>query len=331
MAVTMTVDWPSSAIDRSRLRLCICRRNHALVERKHAKERSGDSLIASDLHRSLEWWRNAPPGMPPAMVDEFIARLKAGSTVRKLTLGLRRFGAGIVTSARFKKHCELHPDWAAAAWRISKANTHRGRSARLGSRTHCKFGHLFAGDNLFRTPEGWRRCRVCMEKSHSENRTVSEHQARRVVEALTDGRTIANITKSGPTYVLNNRALLLFRRKHPKFDRLVVRLSTANAKVHHAEAGARRAQVHRAPSIADHGVDIFLQIRSAVPTTLPAQIRDDVIGAMALEVAEGKLRPTDIRGGFVSMSLRNSVNSASTVRLSLDARLSEDGNATLFR
>src|SRR5439155_22133381 len=91
------------------------------------------SSSPSDFHRTLElnWWRNAPPGMPPAMAEECMARLKAGSTVRKLSLSLRQFGPGLVTVGRFKKHCELHPEWAAEAWRISKANTKAARSARL--------------------------------------------------------------------------------------------------------------------------------------------------------------------------------------------------------
>jgi hypothetical protein len=33
---------------------------------------------------------------------------------------------------------------------------------------------------------------------------------------------------------------------------------------------------------------ILAQIRTAVPNTLPTQIRDDVIGSMALEIVEGK-------------------------------------------
>jgi len=160
---------------------------------------------------------------------------------------------------------------------------------------------------------------------------MSEQQARRVVEALNEGKTIANITKSGsPSYILNHRALLLFRQKHPKFERLVLRLSTANAKVHHAEAAARRAQVLRAPAIDAHGADIFMLIRSAVPANLPAQIRDDVIGAMALEIVEGKLRPTDIRRRvreYVAVQYRQFSKFG---RVSLDARLFEDGNATLL-
>jgi hypothetical protein len=86
------------------------------------------------------WWRNAPPGMSPTMADEFIARLKAGSTVRRLTSG-KSFGPGLVTASRFKKHCERHPEWAAEAWRISKANTKAARGARFRAMTHCKYGH----------------------------------------------------------------------------------------------------------------------------------------------------------------------------------------------
>jgi hypothetical protein len=66
--------------------------------------------------------------------------------------------------------------------------------------------------------------------------------------------------------------------------------STANAKIHHAEASARRAQILRASAIAARGADIFMLIRSAVPAYLPVQIRDHVIGAMALEIVVGKRR-----------------------------------------
>jgi len=253
-----------------------------------------------------------------------MAGLRDGRTLRTL----------YVSHAQFKTYCAAHPEHAQEALPLIEANAKSARlrkGAHLGSRTHCKYGHPFSGENLFISPEGWRRCQICIAKSHGENRTMSEQQARRVVEALNEGKTIANITKSGsPSYILNHRALLLFRQKHPKFERLVLRLSTANAKVHHAEAAARRAQVLRAPAIDAHGADIFMLIRSAVPANLPAQIRDDVIGAMALEIVEGKLRPTDIRRRvreYVAVQYRQFSKFG---RVSLDARLFEDGNATLL-
>jgi hypothetical protein len=267
-------------------------------------------------------------GTPPGLSDEkamrMILALREGRT-------LRSFG---VKAPRLKTYFDAHPEYAQEALPPIDANARTARlrkGARLGNRTHCKYGHPFSGENLFISPEGWRRCQVCIAKSHAENRTMSEPQARRVVEALNEGKTIANMTKSGtPSYILNHRALLLFRRKYPKFDRLVVRLSTKNAKIHHAEASTRRAQILRAPYIAAHGDDIFSLIRSVVPDTLPLQIRKDVITAMANDVVEAKLRAADIprrAREYIAVQYRQISKYGS---LSLDARLFEDGNATLL-
>ena len=98
--------------------------------------------------------------MPPEMADEFMAKLKAGSTVRKLTSGIKKFGPVLVCYARFKKHCEMHPEWAAEAWRISKINAGIGKAARFRTMTHCRAGlHLMTGDNVFIDgTNGRRRC-----------------------------------------------------------------------------------------------------------------------------------------------------------------------------
>jgi hypothetical protein len=71
-------------------------------------------------------------------------------------------------------------------------------------------------------------------------------------------------------------------------------------------------------------------IRSAVPAYLPAQIRDDVIGAMALEIVEGKLRPTDIRRRVREYITAQYRQFSKFGHVSLDARLYDDGNATLL-
>jgi hypothetical protein len=84
-----------------------------------------------------------PPGIPPEMAIEFMATLKAGGTVRKLTGGGKRLGPAMVSYDRFKKHCELHPEWAAEAWRISKINCNAGKGARPRNLAHCRSGHMF--------------------------------------------------------------------------------------------------------------------------------------------------------------------------------------------
>jgi hypothetical protein len=106
--------------------------------------------------------------------------------------------------------------------------------------------------------------------------------------------------------------------------------SRANAIVHHAEAHAQRARLFRAPAIAEQGVDIFLMIRSAVPTTLPAQVRDDVIGAMALAVVEGKLRAADIRRRVREYITAQFRQFSKFGPASLGAPLSPDGTITLL-
>lgn len=160
---------------------------------------------------------------------------------------------------------------------------------------------------------------------------MSEEQARKVLEALNAGQTISNVSATGkPSYIINNTALLLFRQKHPKFDRIVVRLSSANARIHQAEAQARRWQIHRASTIAANGTDIFMLIRSEVPASLPAQIRDDVIGTMALEIVEGKLRTADIRRRVREYITGQFRQFSKYTQVSLDARLYDDGSATLL-
>jgi hypothetical protein len=39
-------------------------------------------------------WRNMPPGIPPETAVDFMARLQAASTIRKLTSGIKKFGPG---------------------------------------------------------------------------------------------------------------------------------------------------------------------------------------------------------------------------------------------
>jgi len=97
-----------------RLRFCICQRNHALggsgempTESPTVQPSHADNCRAGGLK-----WRGVPPGMPSEIADAMMAKLRDGSTVRKLTCGMKQFGPAMVPWGRFKKHCELHPEWA---------------------------------------------------------------------------------------------------------------------------------------------------------------------------------------------------------------------------
>jgi hypothetical protein len=41
-----------------------------------------------------------------------------------------------------------------------------GHTAQNARKTYCKRGHLLAGDNLYLTSEGWRRCKRCKRLSY---------------------------------------------------------------------------------------------------------------------------------------------------------------------
>jgi hypothetical protein len=60
--------------------------------------------------------------------------------VRKLTSGIKKFGPVLVSYGRFKKHCELHPEWATETWRISKINASIGKGSRLRNLTPALLG-----------------------------------------------------------------------------------------------------------------------------------------------------------------------------------------------
>ena len=118
-------------------------------------------------------------GTPKGLSDEKAARmlvaLREGQTLRK-------FG---VKAPRLATYFDCHPEYAREALPLIETNAKAARlrkGARLGSRTHCRYGHPFSGENLFTSPEVWRRCRICINRSHHENRTMSEQQARTVVE-----------------------------------------------------------------------------------------------------------------------------------------------------
>jgi len=70
----------------------------------------------ADRNRAAQFkWKGKPPGLPPEMAMEFMAKLKARRTVRKPTGG-GKLGPAFVSNEGSKKHCQLNPIWAADAF-----------------------------------------------------------------------------------------------------------------------------------------------------------------------------------------------------------------------
>jgi hypothetical protein len=87
------------------------------IERLPFGQSHADKCRAGNLR-----WLNMPPGIPPEMATQFMAGLRSGKTLRILTSGDKKSGPAIVTPGRFKKHCQLNPEWGAEAMRLAKEN-----------------------------------------------------------------------------------------------------------------------------------------------------------------------------------------------------------------
>ena len=76
-------------------------------------------------------WQGMPPGIPRELVDEFMARIVAGETIRDLTNPkpamdpTAPYIPAMVSTVRFRKHCELNPEWAVEVRKLSWDNFKR--------------------------------------------------------------------------------------------------------------------------------------------------------------------------------------------------------------
>ncbi|MHC2247850.1 hypothetical protein [Bradyrhizobium elkanii] len=265
-----------------------------------------------------------PKGLTEEKAGRMMAALREGKT-------LRTFG---VTPDRLEAYFVSHPDYEREARPLIAANNVsalRNKGAHQRAKTHCNYGHPLSGDNLLMFRGGkHRRCRLCMKTFGQEKRRFNEDQARRVVAALQEGMTIAEVTATGkPTYIVNHRALLLFRMKQPKFDQLVVRLSTHNAKLHRQESTIRRWAAYRSQQRVISPDEAYTAMRAALPPWLPRNDKEELFSRMALAYAEGRdLREICRRTGeYLNAHFRMFSKFGP---ISLNAQLFSDGSATLL-
>jgi hypothetical protein len=282
-----------------------------------------------------------PPGIPPDMAIEFMNRLKAGSTVRKLTGGGKALGPALVTFDRFKKHCELHPEWGAEAWRISKINCNLGKGYRLRKLTEmfCLKGlHRMIGANVRIDPSRGRRCCLaCRNFARDNPPKMTALAIANVRKALQAGATTSQICNGHPAGGGRiNRSLILTtghkfyqqRRLDPEFNRFVLdaiekRIGASNPVLAVA-AGTYKYQW-------DPG-DPEL-IRSMLPEYFPD--KDVVVNEVIVSLLEGRLDRSQI-GEKLRLYIKahyrafptNFAKFGNSRLVSLDEVLFEDGSTT---
>jgi hypothetical protein len=258
----------------------------------------GKSL--ADKHRAAHYkWVNMPPGIPPDMAVEFMEKLKAGSTIRKLIGGGKILGPAMVSRERFKKHCELNPIWAAEARRISDVNGRLLKGARVRGLTHCKHGHPLSGDNLYVAPgRTERKCLTCVKRRYDAPVPATQEQIRQLTAALNAGKTISQICwgrrdgRITEVPILSFRKLKHYRRLNPDFETFL-RSATADNNL---KGQRRRYQPERVRlEIVRSQNNDFKTIVDLTPASLPPDVRNDIAQSIFLALFEGSLRRDQVK------------------------------------
>ncbi|OSJ22122.1 hypothetical protein BSZ19_46895 [Bradyrhizobium japonicum] len=283
---------------------------------------------------------NVPPGMTPELADEFMRRLKTGETLRKITSGDKRCGPALVTPQRFKKHCELHPEWAIEALRLAKANEEAAahvrktitwrlaiqRSAdKRRAAERCKNGHIRRLDNTFYEQHlGYlvRRCKDCL-KARRQLRMPSAQQVRTSIASLHEGGTLS----SGTSQV--QQAMRNFIRANPKIGARLRNLSDKNASAHRSAAQRARRRLSASSLMQNNGEDAYEAVRWAT-AHVPEDERDDVMSRMFVAIGEGRLRLSEARSrvGEFLKDQRRRPRVYGEARFSLDSPLNDDSGMT---
>jgi hypothetical protein len=234
-------------------------------------------------------WVNAPPGIPPDIAMELMARLKAGSTIRKLTGG-GKLGPAIVTFDRFKKHCDLHPEWAVEAWRISKLSTRACKIAAFRAQTHCKYGHSLADARLYQK-DGYvaRHCRACGIIRAKRGGTIKPGSAEKVRALLKRDASISSFTsKRAGTYLMSHIVFTRLRREDTEIDALAARVI---AGCRQRSADLRRIRTSNQTK-RDQNNDYY-KIRAMLPAAFPD--KDDVVSAIFEDLLTGRLKRENVK------------------------------------
>jgi hypothetical protein len=255
-------------------------------------------------------WVGKPPGIPPEMAIEFMEKLKAGSTIGKLTGGGKRRGPPMVSKDRYKKHCELNPAWAAEARLISEGNVKllKGASRRL--RTHCNRGHEFAVHGLgYKNHVNGRRyryCKLCNKINGRKGTELPREMIDKIKALVRAGSPIGSFTSGGnPGYLCRFASVKQLRQDDPEFNNLVI-LGAQRRKliVQKPDVVIPKPQIIKTTNlrtqtlsgdIAGRADVVFTAVNEAVSLRLPRHIRDEVMGQLFLDVEEGRVALSDVK------------------------------------
>jgi hypothetical protein len=168
--------------------------------------------------------------MTPTQANEFMAALRAGRTLRRITGGGKTFGPAIASLKKFHLHCELYPEWGAEAKRLAIANAKAAdvlKASTKISRTHCRRGHEFAVHGLaYKSRVNGRRyryCKLCNKINSQQGSKLPNEVVEKIKALVRAGSPLRSFTSGGkPGYLCRFVSVTQLRQDDTEFNNLVI-------------------------------------------------------------------------------------------------------------
>jgi hypothetical protein len=264
------------------------------------------------------------PGLSDEKATRMMVALRGGGTLNK-------FG---VRAPRLEAYFSAHPEYAREARPLIEANAKAAqlrKGAHLRNRPHCKYGHSLEGARVY-VKDGYkfRFCLECRKVDDAKGGILKPAVGAKIKAALSlPTATINSITHAGPRHLVSHVQLQAYRRADPEIDVLVKGIiSTVFSRSQKHRWQRLRNQTKREETNDYH------KILAMLPAAFPD--KDDVISDIFEAIGNGSLRREDVQTHvrqFVAAHNRmfptNYATFAGRKLLSLDARLYDDGTATL--
>lgn len=287
--------------------------------------------------------RRTPMTEPTAKL--VLAAIRGGKTLNSICGGRRdgRYvpGERITDHLAYKFYCALNPDFFREASEVLTENTKIAtakKGAHLRNLMQCKHGHSLADDNIFRMPDGSRKCKTCAKQRDLAPRPASAEQIQQLTAALNVGKTVGEICwgkvagKKVATPILGFRKLKFHRLLNPDFDRFYLAATADHSSKGHRRSRLKPEQV-RLEIVREQNND-YHKIRAMLPANYPE--KDEVVCLIMEDLLTGAINRDQVGKRLQSyISVNNSQVPTQYPKFgphklrSLDAPLYDDGNSTL--
>jgi hypothetical protein len=322
-----------------------------LVHRKNQPDfRAKVDAITGFVCRSkaLEHWRGGSPGLSPDMASTIMLGLRSGQlTIRHYTSSTKEEHY-LCSNVRFRKHCELNPEWGVEARRLSNATVNRRKSENhpLRKATVCRAGlHEMTGDNVRIRSRGTRVCRACEAAASKRVPTpMTETEKERFKAVLTSGQpvTLQFLIQGKPVGggLKRVKPLVMVKdfyhacRTDPDFARFVKENRPNTLSIGQRARRARELSIaNRAKT--DQDAKDYFSIQAMIPRWFPEQDKFDVVNDVMAELVAGVITRDELQGRVRfymkqagQMFAPKHPKFGNSPLVSLDEMLFEDGSTT---